>query len=308
MEKHGQGMIYTGLSILILLLVGVLIYGFLTIRDLTSENASLRTDLATTKVALNTKDAETSTLTTTLEELRQAYSISEENGSELLKQLTDERDRNDAFEDQISDITGTVGKLDKLAKTDPELLIKYSRVYFLNENYKPAKVVRINSDFVLKKEEDEYIQSQVALHLNDLLDDATEDGIDLRVVSAFRSFDEQMGLKNSYTTTYGSGANAFSADQGYSEHQLGTTIDLTTAQLGGLTGFETTDAYAWLQKNAYKYGFILSYPSGNAYYIFEPWHWRFVGEKLAKRLHDDGKNFYDLDQREIDKYLISIFD
>ncbi len=52
----------------------------------------------------------------------------------------------------------------------------------------------------------------------------------------------------------------------------------------------------------------MSYPKSNIYYQYEPWHWRFVGEDLAEDLHDDKKNFYELDQREIDKYLIKIFD
>ena len=108
---------------------------------------------------------------------------------------------------------------------------------------------------------------------------------------------------------YGVGANQFSADQGYSEHQLATTVDLITKGLGGqLPGFDKTDAYKWLEKRAYKYGFILSYPSGNSYYMYEPWHWRFVGVKLATYLHNTDRNFYDIDQREIDTYLSNIFD
>jgi zinc D-Ala-D-Ala carboxypeptidase len=145
--------------------------------------------------------------------------------------------------------------------------------------------------------------------LIEMLTDAKDDGINLLVVSAYRSFDKQKDLKSAYAVQYGTGANTFSADQGYSEHQLGTTIDFTTDAMGGaLTGFEKTEAYAWLQKYAHKYGFTLSYPEANDYYIFEPWHWRFVGEDLARDLHNDGKYFYDLDQREISEYLISLFD
>ena len=112
--------------------------------------------------------------------------------------------------------------------------------------------------------------------------------------------------------TYGTGANAFSADQGYSEHQLGTAVDLTTQKDGNRFsdasgGFDSTDGYTWMTQNAYKYGFVLSYPKGNSYYIYEPWHWRFVGVALATRLHNEGKNFYDLDQREIDGYLGLMF-
>jgi D-alanyl-D-alanine carboxypeptidase len=142
-----------------------------------------------------------------------------------------------------------------------------------------------------------------------MIDEAADDGLDLKVVSAYRSFDEQAVLKGAYTQTYGTGANTFSADQGYSEHQLGTTLDITTPSVGGTyASFKDTPAYAWMLKNAYKYGFILSYPEGNAYYVFEPWHWRFVGEDLAEYLYEKDLNYYDLDQRTIDTYLVKIFD
>jgi len=142
-----------------------------------------------------------------------------------------------------------------------------------------------------------------------MLDRAKRAGHDIKVISAYRSFDTQTSLKGQYTQVYGSGANTFSADQGYSEHQLGTTVDLTDETTAGtFTSFAETDAYAWLLKNAHKYGFTLSYPEDNGFYVFEPWHWRFVGEDLAEDLYDDDAHFYDWEQREIDSYLIKIFD
>jgi D-alanyl-D-alanine carboxypeptidase len=110
--------------------------------------------------------------------------------------------------------------------------------------------------------------------------------------------------------TYGAGtANQFSADQGYSEHQLGTTVDFTTSSVGAtFSGFEDTESYRWLRDEAHRYGFVLSYPPNNSYYQFEPWHWRFVGVDLAQDLHQDDTYFYDLDQREINEYLITLFD
>ena len=135
----------------------------------------------------------------------------------------------------------------------------------------------------------------------------------MKIASAYRSFGYQGTLKSDYKTTFGSGANAFSADQGYSEHQLGTAVDVTTTKIGdnfssATKGFDGSDGYKWLAENAYKYGFVLSYPKGNTYYVYEPWHWRFVGVALATRLHNEKKNFYDLDQREIDGYLALMFD
>ncbi len=219
-----------------------------------------------------------------------------------------EKERNDAFEDRLEDLGDTVGVLDKLAKTDPQLLAKYSKVYFLNENYKPSSLDTIPKAFSFGGKTLEFHGDAID-HLEDMLDDAKDDDIDLLVLSAFRSFGTQAALKANYKVTYGTGANAFSADQGYSEHQLGTAVDFTTAALnGGLDGFDKAPAYKWLQDNAYKYGFILSYPAGNVHYVFEPWHWRFVGKDLARDLHRKNTSFYDMDQREINEYLVSLFD
>ena len=216
----------------------------------------------------------------------------------------------DSFQGQISNIGSTVGTLEKLSQTDPELLKKYSKIYFLNENYVPAKLTEIDKGYVYNATNNFFIHAEVWPFLKKLVDDARANQIELLVASAFRSFGTQASLKSEYKVIYGAGtANQFSADQGYSEHQLGTSIDFTTLAVAGVSSsFETDPAYTWLKDNAYKYGFVLSYPSGNTYYKFEPWHWRFVGVALANTLHKQGKYFYDLDQREIDTYLIKLFD
>ncbi len=308
MEKYTK--ILIGLLVLIILaLGGFLKYGHTLLTEVRAQKVAVEEELKNTKSSLASKETEALNLAQTLEEIKHAYALSKENGAELLGMLTQEKGRNDEFENQIDVVTGKVGKLDKLSKLDPELLLKYSKVYFLNEHYTPEKITAIDSAYRFKTNEPEYIHGKVAKKLNDLLTDAKEDGVEILVSSAYRSFDEQKHIKGVYTTIYGSGANTFSADQGYSEHQLGTTVDFTTTAIGGgLTGFQNSPAYTWLQKNAHRYGFVLSYPKGNTYYIFEPWHWRYVGKDLANDLHDDGKFFYDMDQRDIDKYLISIFD
>ena len=216
----------------------------------------------------------------------------------------------DSFQGQISNIGSTVGTLEKLSQTDPELLKKYSRVYFLNENYVPAKLAEIDKTYVYNAGTNFLVHAEVWPFLKKLLDAASLDRVELLVASAFRSFDTQASLKSEYKVIYGAGtANQFSADQGYSEHQLGTSVDFTTSLVAGVSSkFETDPAYTWLKDNAHKYGFVLSYPSGNTYYKFEPWHWRFVGVELANTLHKQEKYFYDLDQREIDTYLIKLFD
>lgn len=239
------------------------------------------------------------------EELREL----EEDLEEAKDDLRDAERTIEDFEEEYRDTINTVRDLNKLSQIDEELLQQYSRVYFLNENYVPERLVEIDSEWIDETKDDEYLLAQAWPFLEDLLQDAERDDIDLRILSAYRSFDEQAQLKGQYLRTYGEGANTFSADQGYSEHQLGTAVDFTTPELTGqLQGFGETEAYEWLLDNAYKHGFILSYPQGNEFYVYEPWHWRFVGEDLARDLHRDERAFYDVPQRELNEYRLELFD
>jgi len=258
---------------------------------------------------IDTRDKELALKESVINELSNQLEMTSEELEETEDRLSGEKERNDEMEDQVRELAGTVSDLDKLSKTDKELLQKYSKVYFLNEHYIPESLREIDDEWKYSEDNEHQLHSKVIPFFEEMMEDALDDGIELWVTSAFRSFDYQSQLKGSYTVIYGSGANAFSADQGFSEHQLGTTVDFTTRGLnGGLSGFQNTEAYKWLLDNAHKYGFTLSYPEGNTYYVFEPWHWRFVGEELAKDLNREDVHFYDWDQRKIDQYLLHIFD
>lgn len=230
--------------------------------------------------------------------------------SDIKDALAKEKEKSESLVGQLSEVANTVGALSKLSKTDPELLKKYSKVYFLNEHYVPISLAKIDAGYVNTNSKNNEIHSDVFPFLKSLIDAGKDSGVNLLVQSAYRSFGTQAILKSNYKVIYGAGtANSFSADQGYSEHQLGTAIDLTTQKTNGaLEGFDKTPEFKWLKDNAYKYGFILSYPSGNKYYKYEPWHWRFVGVALATKLFEDKENFYNVDQRIIDNYLSNIFD
>lgn len=230
--------------------------------------------------------------------------------ADLSSRLQGETDRNNAYGEQVETLAYTVGQLEKLSKTDRELLAKYSNVYFLSENFTPSPLVNIDEKYLARKNLDLQIHGNIKFRLEGMMDEAERDGAPLLVLSAYRSFGTQAGLKASYSVTYGKGtANQFSADQGYSEHQLGSTVDFTSSDAPeSLAAFESSPGFKWLQEHAHKYGFILSYPKGNKFFVYEPWHWRYVGIDLATRLKHDNLNFYDLDQREINTYLVRIFD
>ncbi len=242
-----------------------------------------------------------------LYELKGVYASSTAEFNDLYQTLTtvinEEGLKNKTLEEKVN-------SLDKVVRSDPQLLKKYSKVYFLNENYTPRETQVILPEYTAYPKNEYRIHVDVMYFLVSMIDDAKKEGMDLLVVSAYRSFDTQASLKAQNKVTYGSNSsNRFVADQGYSEHQLGTTVDFTTPDIRAAnTAFEKTKEYTWLQNNAHRYGFILSYPKGNQYYAYESWHWRFVGTALATQMYQDKISFYNLDQRFIDGYLLNMFE
>lgn len=302
-EHHWLLYLYLTLSGIGLLVLGYFFYMHSqTIASLEREVNILDANLASSTAALEQASSTNQALALELDR-------TQTDRNELEERLEDAEDENEEFSDQIESLTGTIGELDRLSRLDEELLQKYSRVYFLNENYRPETLTQVSEEWVLEGRKDQYVHDDVWPFLEDMLERAERDDIDLRVLSAFRSFDEQNELKGQFTQQYGTGANTFSADQGYSEHQLGTAVDIVDPETAAATqAFAETEEYEWMLDNAHRYGFVLSYPEGNEYYIFEPWHWRFVGEELARDLDRAGDNLYDWDQREIDSYLLNMFE
>jgi LAS superfamily LD-carboxypeptidase LdcB len=280
---------------LVLLVAAIVGYSEFRIRE-------VNTSLEETKHSIASSSAALDGLYTVLSQL------SNQNNA-LSDAVENEVFRNEAFAAQLGKVNDAVGTLDQLSKSDPKLLEKYSKVYFLNENYVPESLASIPTEYLFNKEASMQVHYQMYPFLDRMIKGAAQEGKQLKIISAYRSFNTQSSLKSSYKVTYGAGtANKFSADQGYSEHQLGTAIDFTTLGTGSnFNAFDSTAEFTWLMNNAHKYGFILSYPKGNSFYVYEPWHWRFVGVDLATRLHGENKNFYSLDQRDINNYLLLIF-
>jgi D-alanyl-D-alanine carboxypeptidase len=124
--------------------------------------------------------------------------------------------------------------------------------------------------------------------LKNLLADAQNTGVPMKVLSSYRSYSTQVSTYNRWVNQSGQdAADTFSARPGHSEHQLGLAVDLgeldsTTCDLE--TCFGNTPAGNWLASNAQNYGFIIRYPSGKQTetgYQYEPWHLRYVGAEVA---------------------------
>lgn len=294
--------------IVFVLLAIIIIYAFVQIFSLKDDVARLTSHLASTTETLSRN---TSTLEGNISDLRSQATGLSTSISNTQQNIDAVKTQVGGVEQTVGSISGTVGTLKKLSQTDPELLRKYSKVYFMNENYVPAHLLEVPKEYLYSSLRAERYLTESWPFLKVMLDAAKNQNVPIMIKSAYRSFGEQQSLKSSYSVIYGADtANSFSADQGYSEHQLGTTLDFITSGLGGQLDdkFDKTEAYKWLVANAYNFGFVTSYPKGNNYYVYEPWHWRFVGVKLSRYLHYRKINFYDLDQREIDTYLAETFD
>jgi D-alanyl-D-alanine carboxypeptidase len=113
----------------------------------------------------------------------------------------------------------------------------------------------------------------------DMKQAASEGGIAIELVSAFRSIERQVGIIRD-KLEQGLPIDTIltlSAPPGYSEHHSGCAIDINTPGCRPTEEeFDATDAFAWLTAHAGRFGFTLSYPRGNALgFIYEPWHWFF---------------------------------
>jgi D-alanyl-D-alanine carboxypeptidase len=138
----------------------------------------------------------------------------------------------------------------------------------------------------------EQLNTPTAEALKNLADGARAEGIKLSLESGYRSYDTQVAVYNSEVRANGQAqADRESARPGYSEHQTGWAADL-----GAANGkcrlqlcFADTPEGKWLANKAYKYGFIIRYPSGKEAvtgYQYEPWHTRFVGAELSIEMHN----------------------
>ena len=139
------------------------------------------------------------------------------------------------------------------------------------------------------------VRSLVQADLAAMVAAARAAGAPLQVTSAYRSYQGQIATFQHWVDVGGlPQALRISARPGHSEHQLGTTIDFTS--LGGVSPWRYADwgrtpAGAWMAANAWRYGFVMSYPRGTfakSCYDYEPWHFRYVGREVASAVRGSG--------------------
>jgi D-alanyl-D-alanine carboxypeptidase len=181
--------------------------------------------------------------------------------------------------------------------TDPNSIwIIVNKNHPLPASYIPGDLVDVNVPKRPDKTAEELrLKKEAATHMQDLVNGAKAEGINLVLGSGYRSYAQQQYYHDNYAATSGTAeADKFSAMPGKSEHQTGLAADLSTASGNCYLDlcFANTEEGKWLAANAYKYGFIIRYQQGKEAidgYQYEPWHVRYVGIDLANQVHDTGQ-------------------
>lgn len=170
---------------------------------------------------------------------------------------------------------------DKASKLD----VIVNKYYKLDKDYEPEDLTIINSKFASGTQK---LRKEAADKFEEMASDMLKENLKIYAGSTYRSYSYQEGLYNRYVKKDGfKEAETYSARAGYSEHQLGLAVDIVNGKWNYLS--EGDKEYTWLVNNSYKYGFILRYPHESEYitgYVFEDWHFRYLGIDLATKVHE----------------------
>lgn len=161
-----------------------------------------------------------------------------------------------------------------------DLIPLVNKTHKLPADYVPEDLVELKNNFPANRI-DFSLRKKILPDLKKMFEDAASDGAQLRIISAYRSYETQKRVFNGWTAKFGEKeARRVSAEPGASQHQLGTAIDFNALD----ENFEKSREGRWLYENSYKYGFILSFPKGLEEFTgfkYEPWHYRYVGKEAS---------------------------
>lgn len=176
------------------------------------------------------------------------------------------------------------------ADTKDDILILVNKYNVLSEDYEPADLKTINSNYSYWGS----LRSEAADAFYEMVTVAAKEGLKIINTSPYRSYELQTKLYNNYVKSDGKvAADRYSARPGFSEHQTGLAVDVLTPT-STLGTFENTKEFTWMKENSYKYGFILRYGKGMEYitgYMYEPWHYRYVGVEAATIIYKENLTF-----------------
>lgn len=177
--------------------------------------------------------------------------------------------------------------------TSKDLLLLVNKHYELDKEYKPDDLVPCSPIYAY---DNNSLREEAYSAFKRLFNDAKKEGLTIVINSSYRDYEWQDNLYQGYKRTNGKKyADEYAAHAGFSEHQTGLAIDVSSFSKP-MASFEETEEFTWMSKNAHKYGFILRYPKGEENeaitgYKYESWHYRYVGIDTATEIYEKGITF-----------------
>lgn len=197
--------------------------------------------------------------------------------------------------------------LDKEYYTDTKINDKYSTDMLINkyngvsENFEPDHLTKIPKEYCKSEIEDQYLSEEALTAFEEMVEAAKAEGYSILANSAYRSYQDQEEVYQTYYDLYGENyVKKYAARPGYSEHQTGLSLDVASANSNI---FEESKEFTWMIENAYKYGFVLRFPKGKENitgFQYEAWHYRYVGKDIAKYMYENDLTFDEYYARFID--------
>lgn len=224
------------------------------------------------------------------------YVVEDASGNKVTKSVTLQVKNNNASNNNVSNVTSNVTPLEEnnsnnnAAVNTNNTTSKGFKIEQKDGIYYIGGILIANKSYPLPSSYNPgTLLNEFNIAFTQMKDAAAKDGVDLKVVSGFRSYSTQTRLYNNYVARDGKAeADRYSARPGYSEHQSGLAADLNEVS----DTFGETKAGKWLAQNCWKYGFILRYPKGKESitgYMYESWHFRYIGDlKVTETLYNNG--------------------
>ncbi len=200
---------------------------------------------------------------------------------------------------EVEKIIEKVEQKDAVAVSCPKPKKEYIDMWLLNvgqniplsdKSYIPENLELLNKD--MANRDGICIEKSTKLAFEQMALDAKKEKVFIKVTSGFRSYNTQNNILTEAKKT-NIEADLFIAKPGYSEHQLGTAMDISGKSIsygGASRAFDGTLESEWLKINAHKYGFVMSYPyekESITGYGYEPWHYRYLGPEIAFSIHEN---------------------
>ena len=195
--------------------------------------------------------------------------------------------------------------LDKEPYTDPIIRDDFSKTILVNkyngvsDKFEVPDLTKIDDEY---SDGDNYLTKEAKEAFEKMCRDAKKEGYDILANSSYRDIDMQQEVWDTYLKLYGLSYNErYVTKPGFSEHHTGLAVDIKSKNSAI---FKKSKEYNWTINNSYKYGFIHRYPESKVDITgisSEAWHFRYVGEKIATYIYENGLSYEEYYAMFLDK-------